>query len=80
MSKVSANVVVLTEELVRSGMKGGIGMKRSQAAALGISWPLCAGWLEAIVGTTVSEDKFTAFTGKQDTKAKKWKPQRRRRS
>jgi hypothetical protein len=78
MSKISANVVVLTEELVRSGMKGGRGMKCAQALALGIPWPLRTGWLENAVGTTVSEDQFAAFTGKRDTKAKKWKPRRRR--
>lgn len=76
--KQTANLVVITEELLRSGMRGGIGMKRSQAAALGIPWPLAAGWVEGIVGTTVTEEQFVAFTAARDERAKKWKPRRRR--
>jgi len=77
MKQVS-NLVTLTEGLLRSGMKGGLGMKRSQAAALGIPWPLRAGWMEAIVGASVSEEDFAAFMGERDAKARKWKPRRRR--
>lgn len=76
--KQASNVVTITEELLRSGMKGGLGMKRSQADALGIPWPLKAGWMESIVGTSVPEDDFIAFVDARNSKAKKWKSRLRR--
>ena len=76
MSKQASNLVTLTEALLRSGMKGGRGMKRSQASSLGIAWPLRTGWMEAVLGGTVTEEQFAAFTSAQAAKAKKWKPRR----
>lgn len=78
MSKQSSNLIVLTESLVRSGMKGGLGMKRCQASVLGLEWPLSKGWMERLVGTAVSEEEFAEFTGARELKAIKWRPKRRK--
>lgn len=66
MSKAASNLVVLTAPLLRAGMKGGRGLKRAQADALGIPWPLRSGWMRAAVGTSVTEEQYVAFTGKRD--------------
>lgn len=71
MSTPNRNDVILTEELIRQGMKAGIGMKGAQARLLGISWPLKTGWLESSIGRLVSSEDFEAFLELKDAKAKK---------
>lgn len=54
-------MVVLTEEMIRAGMKSGIGLKRQQAKVLGESLPLKAGWLQRSIGKEIQVDKYKWF-------------------
>ena len=57
----NSNIIILNEELVRAGMKGGFGIKRQQIKALGEAWPPKAGWLESAIGKEITEDKYKWF-------------------
>jgi hypothetical protein len=54
-------MVVLTEEMIRAGMKSGIGLKRQQAKVLGEPMPLKAGWLKRSIGKEIQVDKYKWF-------------------
>lgn len=79
-----ARTVVLTEELIRAGMKGGVGLKRQQARvlsefALGGEMPLKSGWLERSIGKEIPEAKYKWFLKcKADEYLKPKKRSRRR--
>lgn len=57
--------ITLTEELIRAGMTGGIGINKKQQSVLNIE-SLHKGWLQEIVGTKVRKidyEKFVALKG-----------------
>src|SRR5262245_14404303 len=61
--------VRLTEELIRAGMTGGIGINKRQKKILGLPY-LTRGWLERLVGTEIPRsdyDEFVALKGKTQT-------------
>lgn len=58
---MSKRTVILTEELIRAGMKSGCGLKRQQIKVLGESMPLKMGWLERAIGKEILEDKYKWF-------------------
>ncbi len=57
----------LTEELIRAGMTGGLGVSHAQARILGIPVPLQKGWLRGLIGTEVTEDTYQAFVEAKKT-------------
>ena len=57
----------ITDELIRLAsskpdhLGRGVGWTRKQMNAVGVSWPLVAGWREQLVGTKVSPEAFYIF-------------------
>jgi hypothetical protein len=58
MAKFHTNIVILTEELLRSTMNKGCGLKRAQAKILREPFPLKSGWFERCLGKSIPEDDF----------------------
>lgn len=58
---MKSKMVILTEQLIRAGMKSGCGLKRQQIKVLGETMPLKAGWLERAIGKEITEDKYKWF-------------------
>lgn len=61
MSKKNPRMVTLTDEMIRAGMKSGIGLKRQQIKVLGETMPLKAGWFERAIGKEITADKYKWF-------------------
>jgi hypothetical protein len=53
--------VIMTEDLIRAGMKAGCGLKRGQATILGEAMPLKSGWLERSIGKTLTTEEYEQF-------------------
>ncbi len=53
--------MILTEPLIRAGMKAGRGLTKAQAMALNLEYPLRRGWVQSLVGTAVSDSVYAHF-------------------
>jgi len=56
--------VKLTHELILQYRSPKGGWKKSQLAALGVSWPPKKGWTKEVVGMELTDQQFQQFTGK----------------
>jgi len=61
IAKREMMTIVLTPELLETGMKAGRGLKRIQAKILGVGWPLVSGWKEKATGKVLSWSEWENF-------------------
>ena len=71
----NTGLVLLTEDAIRAGMYGGAGLKKAQAALLGIK-NIQKGWMERLIGVRITETAYERFlelgqTGKTAPKREK---------
>lgn len=65
----------ITEKFIRQGAShnGTSGWNKRQLELLNISWPPVSGWIQALIGQEISEDKallFIELKGKKKEKTK----------
>lgn len=58
--------MILTEKLLRNVMKSGRGLKAAQAKILRESWPLRSGWVERVIGTSITDDHYIELLNLRD--------------
>jgi hypothetical protein len=71
----NTGLVLLTEDAIRAGMYGGAGIKKAQAALLGMK-TIQKGWMERLIGVRITEVAYLRFlelgqTGKKAVKREK---------
>jgi len=82
LKRHSEQFVIMTEELIRAGMKAGCGLKKPQARILGETMPLKSGWLERSIGkrlTSEEYDQFLVFMGDEYRVPKKKRRKKKKR-
>ena len=53
--------VLLTKQMIESGISSRGGYNKKQLAILGIDWPPYKGWKSALVGTMISLKQYQDF-------------------
>lgn len=53
--------VILTESMIRDQRSGRGGWTMGQFMAIGIDWPPQKGWMNEVVGKTISEEQWKDF-------------------
>lgn len=54
--------MVITKEFLEQGRAENGAWTRAQLEVIGVSWPPKKGWMEAVIGTSVSSSRAEAFT------------------
>lgn len=66
--------MILTDSALRAGMKAGSGLTKAQAAILKIKFPARRGWIQRLIGKSISDldyREFVALKGVKKGKRKK---------
>lgn len=53
--------MIVTKEWLESGMKSGVGIKKSQCEILGLSYPPLKGWKKKVIGMIITKEQSEAF-------------------
>ena len=61
------STVMLTTDLVDAGMSDRGGFNRAQVEALGVKWPLKAGWRRGLIGKVVTSEAYQRFLALRKT-------------
>ncbi|MDG1752587.1 MAG: hypothetical protein P8I03_13140 [Thalassotalea sp.] len=55
------STIKLSKELIEMGRTGNGGYTKKQLKVLGVDWPPAKGWLKAMIGTEIEQEKYDKF-------------------
>ena len=61
--------MIITHQLIESGMSDMGGWSRNQLALIGVPWPPKRGWKSRIVGNDISDSSAARFVAMRKTKS-----------